>query len=112
MKLILWLLISVGGRFRRPGVAEIVIADLFVGYEPQRPECKQRYLIREELKHLASACSIERKLTFHKARRNFGTYITLSMDVPMGYDLFQFSMELSLMRQKIGKLYLCRILSE
>ena len=35
------------------------------------------------LKHLAAACGIDRKLTFHMARHNFGTHITLSLGVPI-----------------------------
>ena len=33
------------------------------------------------LKQLAAACDIDRKLTFHSARHNFGTHITLSLGV-------------------------------
>lgn len=35
------------------------------------------------LKLLAAACGIDRKLTFHRARHNFGTHITLSLGVPI-----------------------------
>ena len=35
------------------------------------------------LKHLAAACSIDRKLTFHMARHTYATEITLSHGVPM-----------------------------
>jgi len=35
------------------------------------------------LKLLATVCGIDRKLTFHRARHNFGTHITLSHGVPM-----------------------------
>lgn len=35
------------------------------------------------LKLLAAACGIDRKLTFHQARHNFGTHITLSLGVPI-----------------------------
>ena len=35
------------------------------------------------LKLLAAVCGIDRKLTFHRARHNFGTHITLSLGVPM-----------------------------
>lgn len=39
--------------------------------------------LNKGLKHLAAACGIDRKLTFHKARHNFGTHITLSLGVPI-----------------------------
>lgn len=35
------------------------------------------------LKQLAATCGIDRKLTFHMARHNFGTHITLSLGVPI-----------------------------
>lgn len=35
------------------------------------------------LKHLAAACDIDRKLTFHMARHTYATEITLSHGVPM-----------------------------
>lgn len=35
------------------------------------------------LKLLAAACGIDRKLTFHCSRHNFGTHITLSLGVPI-----------------------------
>lgn len=39
--------------------------------------------LNKGLKHLAATCGIDRKLTFHKARHNFGTHITLSLGVPI-----------------------------
>ncbi len=39
--------------------------------------------LNKGLKHLAADCGIDRKLTFHKARHNFGTHITLSLGVPL-----------------------------
>ena len=39
--------------------------------------------INRGLKLLAAACGIDRKLTFHRARHNFGTHITLSLGVPI-----------------------------
>lgn len=39
--------------------------------------------INRGLKLLAAACGIDRKLTFHMARHNFGTHITLSLGVPI-----------------------------
>lgn len=39
--------------------------------------------INRGLKLLAAACGIDRKLTFHTARHNFGTHITLSLGVPI-----------------------------
>lgn len=39
--------------------------------------------LNKGLKCLAAACSIERKLTFHCTRHNFGTHITLSLGVPL-----------------------------
>lgn len=35
------------------------------------------------LKQLAATCGIDRKLTFHRARHNFGTHITPSLGVPI-----------------------------
>jgi len=34
-------------------------------------------------KDLAAVCGIDRKLTFHKTRHNFGTHIMLSLGVPL-----------------------------
>ncbi len=39
--------------------------------------------LNKGLKHLAATCGIDRKLTFHRARHNFGTHITLSLGVPI-----------------------------
>lgn len=39
--------------------------------------------LNKGLKHLAAACGIDRKLTFHRARHNFGTHITPSLGVPI-----------------------------
>lgn len=39
--------------------------------------------LNKGLKLLAAACGIDRKLTFHMARHNFGTHITLSLGVPI-----------------------------
>lgn len=39
--------------------------------------------LNKGLKQLATACGIDRKLTFHRARHNFGTHITLSLGVPI-----------------------------
>lgn len=39
--------------------------------------------LNKGLKFLAAACGIDRKLTFHVARHNFGTHITLSLGVPI-----------------------------
>lgn len=39
--------------------------------------------LNKELKLLATVCGIDRKLTFHMARHNFGTHITLSLGVPI-----------------------------
>ncbi len=39
--------------------------------------------LNKGLKHLAAACGIDRKLTFHMARHTYATEITLSHGVPM-----------------------------
>lgn len=39
--------------------------------------------LNKGLKLLAATCGIDRKLTFHRARHNFGTHITLSLGVPI-----------------------------
>ena len=39
--------------------------------------------LNKGLKQLAAACGIDRKLTFHMARHNFGTHFTLSLGVPL-----------------------------
>lgn len=39
--------------------------------------------LNKGLKLLAAACGIDRKLTFHRVRHNFGTHITLSLGVPI-----------------------------
>lgn len=39
--------------------------------------------INAALKTIATLCGIDRRLTFHKARHNFGTHITLSLGVPI-----------------------------
>ena len=39
--------------------------------------------INAALKTIAALCGIDRKLTFHLARHNFGTHITLSLGVPI-----------------------------
>ena len=39
--------------------------------------------LNKGLKSLATVCGIDRKLTFHKARHNFGTHITLSLGAPI-----------------------------
>lgn len=39
--------------------------------------------LNKGLKSLAMVCGIDRKLTFHTARHNFGTHITLSLGVPI-----------------------------
>ena len=39
--------------------------------------------LNKGLKLLAATCGIDRKLTFHLARHNFGTHITLSLGVPI-----------------------------
>lgn len=39
--------------------------------------------INAALKTIAALCGIDRKLTFHMARHNFGTHITLSLGVPI-----------------------------
>ena len=39
--------------------------------------------INAALKAIAALCGIDRKLTFHMARHNFGTHITLSLGVPI-----------------------------
>ena len=39
--------------------------------------------LNKGLKLLAAACGIDRKLTFHMARHNFGMHITLSQGVPI-----------------------------
>ncbi len=44
--------------------AGIITADPFAGYEPPRPECKRRYLTREELKRLMTTPLLSNKLYF------------------------------------------------
>lgn len=39
--------------------------------------------INAALKTIAALCGIDRRLTFHMARHNFGTHITLSLGVPI-----------------------------
>ena len=39
--------------------------------------------LNKGLKSLATVCGIDRKLTFHAGRHNFGTHITLSLGVPI-----------------------------
>jgi site-specific recombinase XerD len=39
--------------------------------------------LNRELKTITRTCSINWQITFHKARHNFGTHITLSQGVPI-----------------------------
>lgn len=73
-------------------VFEIPLLDLSLHlidkYRDTAPDCKLLPMygnseLNKGLKQLATVCGIDRKLTFHMARHNFGTHITLSLGVPI-----------------------------